>query len=56
MLLADARSTRQKTFVSLLNDNSIGALGENFGAMEKDSLEALAAEFGTGERFFRAPR
>ena len=25
---------------------------ENFGAMEKDSLEALAAEFGTGDVFF----
>ena len=35
MLLAVARIDTSKTFVSLLNDNSIGALGEIFGAMEK---------------------
>src|SRR4029077_3162619 len=39
MLLADARIDTSKTFVGLLSDNSIGALGEVFGAMEKDSLE-----------------
>jgi len=52
MLLADARIDTSKTFVGLLSDNSIGALGEVFGAMEKDSLEALKAEFGTGDVFF----
>src|SRR4030095_11886345 len=52
MLLADARIDTSKTFVSLLNDSSIGTLGEIFGAMAKESLEALEAEFGTGDVFF----
>jgi N-methylhydantoinase A len=52
MLLADARIDTSKTFVGLLEDNSIGSLGETFGAMEKDSLEALKVEFGTGDVFF----
>jgi N-methylhydantoinase A len=52
MLLADARIDTSKTFVSLLNDSSIGALSEIFGAMEKESLQALEAEFGTGDVFF----
>jgi N-methylhydantoinase A len=52
MLLADARIDTSKTFVSLLDDKSIGALSEIFGAMEKESLEALEAEFGTGDVFF----
>ena len=52
MLLADARIDTSKTFVGLLNDDSIGTLGEIFGAMEKEALAALAAEFGTGDVFF----
>jgi N-methylhydantoinase A len=52
MLLADARIDTSKTFVGLLNDNSIGALADVFGVMERDSLNALAAEFGTGDVFF----
>src|SRR5215831_6771633 len=52
MLLADARIDTSKTFVSLLDDKSIGALSEIFGAMEKESLEALKVEFGTGDVFF----
>jgi N-methylhydantoinase A len=52
MLLADARIDTSKTFVSLLNDNSIGTLGEIFGVMEKESLEALEAEFGIRDVFF----
>src|SRR4030095_16041015 len=52
MLRTDARIDTSKTFISLLNDSSIGALGEIFGAMEKESLEALEAEFLTGDDFF----
>src|SRR5215472_8738622 len=52
MLLADARIDTSKTFVGLLDDNSIGSLSETFGAMERDSLEALKVEFGTGDVFF----
>jgi N-methylhydantoinase A len=52
MLLADARIDTSKTFVSLLNDHSIGTLAEIFGVMERDSLDALAAEFGTTDVFF----
>ena len=52
MLLADARIDTSKTFVSLLNDDSIVTLGEIFATMEKASLEALEAEFGTNDVFF----
>lgn len=52
MLLADARIDTSKTFVSLLNDDTIKALGEVFEVMEKESLEALKAEFGTNDVFF----
>ena len=52
MLLADARIDTSKTFVGLLNDNSIGALADVFDVMERDSLEALAAEFGIRDIFF----
>jgi len=52
MLLADARIDSSKTFVNLLNDNSVAVLGEIFGAMEKEAFAALAAEFGTSDVFF----
>lgn len=52
MLLADARIDMSKTFVSLLEDKSVGAIGAIFGAMEKEAFAALAAEFGGGAVFF----
>ncbi|MGH7783240.1 MAG: hydantoinase/oxoprolinase family protein, partial [Candidatus Binatia bacterium] len=52
MLLADARIDTSKTFVSVLNENSIPAMAGIFDAMERDAATALATEFGTGEIFF----
>lgn len=52
MLLADARIDTSKTFVGLLDGNSIGAMRDVFGAMERESLGALKAEFGTSDVFF----
>jgi N-methylhydantoinase A len=52
MLLADARIDTSKTFVNVLSDDSVAAMVEIFAAMEKESLKALEAEFGTSEFFF----
>lgn len=52
MLLADARIDTSKTFVTVLNEQSIGAAGETFSAMETESRKALQAEFGTDDVFF----
>jgi N-methylhydantoinase A len=52
MLLADARIDTSKTFVGILNENTVAAMAEIFAAMEKESAAALAAEFGTGDVFF----
>jgi N-methylhydantoinase A len=52
MLLADARIDTSKTFVNVLDDKSVGAMGEIFDAMENDASGALAAEFGTSDVFF----
>ena len=52
MLLADARIDSSKTFVGILNDQTVPAMAEVFGAMEKEAATALAAEFGTGDVFF----
>ncbi len=52
MLLADARIDSSKTFVGILNADSVDAMEADFAAMEKASAAALAAEFGTGEVFF----
>jgi N-methylhydantoinase A len=52
MLLADARIDTSKTFVGVLDDNSVPAIAEIFGAMEKDAAAALTAEFGTSDVFF----
>jgi N-methylhydantoinase A len=52
MLLADARIDTSKTFVGILGDNSVPAIAEIFGAMEKDAAAALTAEFGTSDVFF----
>ena len=52
MLLADARIDTSKTFVGMLSEKTVPAMAEIFASMEKDSVAALAAEFGTGEVFF----
>ena len=52
MLLADARIDTSKTFVGVLDDNSVPAMAEVFGAMEKDAAAALGLEFGTSDVFF----
>jgi N-methylhydantoinase A len=52
MLLADARIDTSKTFVNVLNENSVTAMRDVFGLLEKESLQALTAEFGANEVFF----
>jgi N-methylhydantoinase A len=52
MLLADARIDAAKTFAGILNEPSVPAMAEIFGAMEKEAATALSAEFGTGDVFF----
>ena len=52
MLLADARIDASETFANLLSENSVRRMSDNFGAMEKQSVEALQSEFGTAEVFF----
>jgi N-methylhydantoinase A len=52
MLLADARIDTSKTFVGILEDKSVAAMGEIFTAMENESAAALAKEFGTRDVFF----
>jgi N-methylhydantoinase A len=52
MLLADARIDTSETFVKLLNEDSVTRMTDIFGAMEKESVDALESEFGTGEIFF----
>jgi N-methylhydantoinase A len=52
MLLADARIDTSKTFVNILNDESVLAMGEVFAAMEQEGAAALATEFRTREVFF----
>jgi N-methylhydantoinase A len=52
MLLADARIDTAKTFVGILNENTLPAMTGIFAAMEAESAAALAAEFGTTDLFF----
>ncbi|HXV82101.1 MAG TPA: hydantoinase/oxoprolinase family protein [Candidatus Binatia bacterium] len=52
MLLADARIDTSKTFVNVLNDKSVPAMGEVFAAMEQEAAAALAIEFRTRDVFF----
>ena len=52
MLLADARIDTSKTFVGVLDDKSVPAMAEVFGAMEKAATAALGVEFGTSDIFF----
>lgn len=52
MLLADARIDTSKTFVGILNEQSVPAMAATFTAMEKEAAAALAVEFGTTDVFF----
>jgi N-methylhydantoinase A len=52
MLLADARIDSSKTFVSILNDKTVPAMAEIYGAMEREAAASLAKEFGIGDVFF----
>jgi N-methylhydantoinase A len=52
MLLADARIDTSKTFVGILNGQTVPAMAEVYAAMEKEAQASLAQEFGTGDVFF----
>jgi N-methylhydantoinase A len=52
MLLADARIDTSKTFVGLLNENTVSAMAETFATLERDATAALAAEFASSDVFF----
>ena len=52
MLLADARIDTSKTFVGILDDESVPKMAEVFATLEKDAAVALASEFDTNEVFF----
>jgi N-methylhydantoinase A len=52
MLLADARIDTSETFVGVLNEKTVPAMADIFAAMERTSVDALAADFGAGEVFF----
>jgi N-methylhydantoinase A len=52
MLLADARIDTSKTFVGVLDENTVPVITKIFASMEKETAAALAAEFGTGDVFF----
>jgi N-methylhydantoinase A len=52
MLLADARIDLSKTFVGLLDDQSVTAIGDIFGEMENEARNSLALEFGASDVFF----
>ncbi len=52
MLLADARLDSSKTFVGPLDDRSVAAMTDLFGALEEQARAALRTEFGTREVFF----
>lgn len=52
MLLADARIDTSKTFVGILNEKTVPAMAEIYGAMEKAAAASLTEEFATGDVFF----
>lgn len=52
MLLADARIDNSKTFVGLLDDAAVTAVGGICQSMEEDARTALKAEFGNNDIFF----
>ncbi|HEY6998403.1 MAG TPA: hydantoinase/oxoprolinase family protein [Candidatus Binatia bacterium] len=52
MLLADARIDTSKTFVGILNDQTVPAMAQIYREMERDAADSLAKEFGTRDIFF----
>lgn len=52
MLLADARIDTSKTFVGILSEKTVSEMAEVYRAMERESEESLAQEFGAGNVFF----
>ena len=52
MLLADARIDTAKTFVGILNDQTVPAMAQIYRAMERDASDSLAKEFDTRDIFF----
>jgi N-methylhydantoinase A len=52
MLLADARIDSAKTFVGLLDDQSVPTMVQAFTTMEYEAAASLAREFGSGDVFF----
>ena len=52
MLLADARLDLSKTFVGVLNEETIESLQEAFREMEEEAQATLIREFGAGKVFF----
>jgi N-methylhydantoinase A len=52
MLLADARIDSAKTFVGLLDDQSVPTMVQAFATMEYEAAASLAREFGSGDIFF----
>ncbi|HSC43767.1 MAG TPA: hydantoinase/oxoprolinase family protein, partial [Candidatus Binatia bacterium] len=52
MLLADARTDTSKTFVGILNDQTVPVMAQIYRAMERDASDSLAKEFGTRDIFF----
>jgi N-methylhydantoinase A len=52
MLLADARIDTSKTFVGILEEQTVAAMAAVLAALEKDAAVALAEEFSSSEMFF----
>jgi N-methylhydantoinase A len=52
MLLADARLDVSKTFVGVLNDQTVASLHGVFAEMEQEARAALEREFGAGNVLF----
>jgi N-methylhydantoinase A len=52
MLLADARIDSSKTFVAILNDQTVPEMAEVYSITEREAQAALSKEFGTGDVFF----
>ncbi|HET9916795.1 MAG TPA: hydantoinase/oxoprolinase family protein, partial [Candidatus Binatia bacterium] len=52
MLLADARIDTSKTFVGILNEQSVPEMAQLYTSMEQEAAQALAKEFGSSEVFF----
>jgi N-methylhydantoinase A len=52
MLLADARLDLSSTYVGVLGDQSVDAIGTMFSGLEEEARSARSREFGAGEIFF----